>query len=129
MGCQVFQVACPGLAEAIEHADSQAMSTAIARAVAETPPQCRSVVLGCTQYPLVEDLIAQSLPRTCSVLHSASAVARQTLRRIGLHPLAHDGSSQIRLTVMESGHHSALPKVALSYRSGRELFARTARRI
>jgi glutamate racemase len=79
-GVKVTEVACPGLADAIEAADRDAIDAAIGAAAFLTPPEVRSVVLGCTQYELAMDRIRSVLPRIR--LHgSAAAVAAQALRR------------------------------------------------
>ncbi len=86
-GAHVTEVACPGLAAAIESADADAIADAIEAAAALTPPDARAVVLGCTQYELAMDRIRGVLPRVR--LHgSASAVAAQAIRRMAARPLA-----------------------------------------
>lgn len=61
-GTPVARVACPGLAEAIDHGDKDAATAAIAAAAERTPADCDSVVLGCTHYPLVAPQILERLP-------------------------------------------------------------------
>ncbi|HUK72170.1 MAG TPA: aspartate/glutamate racemase family protein [Streptosporangiaceae bacterium] len=86
-GAHVTEVACPGLAAAIECADAGAISDAIEAAGAFTPPDTRAVVLGCTQYELAMDRIRGVLPRVH--LHgSAPAVAAQAIRRLAARPPA-----------------------------------------
>lgn len=64
----VTEVACPGLADAVEHGDDAAIDEAIADAAARTPAGTAAIVLGCTHYELVADRIrtavAPSRPRT-----------------------------------------------------------------
>ncbi|XES01096.1 aspartate/glutamate racemase family protein [Streptomyces sp. S1D4-11] len=62
-GTPVARVACPGLAEAIDHGDKDAATAAIASAAERTPADCDSVVLGCTHYPLVAPQILERLLR------------------------------------------------------------------
>ncbi|KOV70477.1 glutamate racemase [Streptomyces sp. AS58] len=108
-GVRVTEVPCPGLAEAVEHADEAAVA-----------------VLGCTHYELVAERIRAALQRPGApalVLHgSAGAVAAQALRRIGSRPdpAAEAGGS---LTVLLSGREGALPGPALMYAEGRLLSA------
>ncbi|MDX3772072.1 aspartate/glutamate racemase family protein [Streptomyces sp. AK08-01B] len=47
-GRPVARVACPGLAEAIDHGDMAAATEAIADEAERTPQNCDTVVLGCT---------------------------------------------------------------------------------
>lgn len=71
------------LADAIEHRDTARIEAAVADAARRTG-DVPAVVLGCTHYPLAAETIARQLPEGTVLLDSAEAVARQTLRRIGL---------------------------------------------
>jgi glutamate racemase len=134
-GVRVTEVACPGLADAIEAADKEAITAAVAAAASLTPPDARAVVLGCTQYELATDRIRGVLPRLR--LHgSAAAVAAQAIRRTPSRldasadpgpaasaskgPLpAHDGRPELH--VLLSGTPGELPEAALAYAEGRLL--------
>ncbi|MGW7053660.1 glutamate racemase [Streptomyces sp. NPDC054887] len=123
-GAAVTEVPCPGLADAVQHADEQAVDRAIAAAAALTPRDVRTVVLGCTHYELVVERIRAAvqppgLPRV-ALLGSAEAVAAQALRRIGAPP-APAAAPGATLTVLLSGRDSALPAAALAYAEGRLL--------
>ena len=121
---QAAPVACPGLADAVEHAAADAAADAVARAAARTPEAVGSVVLGCTHYPLVGDLIARALPPGVVLFDSSRAVAGQTLRRLGL---AEDpGRDPGRLDVLLSGQEGALPAAARHYAVGAALADATA---
>ena len=78
---QVIPVACPGLADAIDAGDAEAVAAAVADAAARTPGDCEAVVLGCTEYELAAGLIRQAVPGAVT-FGSAGAVAAQALRRI-----------------------------------------------
>lgn len=122
----VTEVACPGLAEAVQHADERAVDAAIAAAAALTPPDVRAVVLGCTHYELVAERIRAAVQRPGLpplVLHgSAGAVAAQALRRIGARPGA-DTDAAPSVTVLLGGRETELPAPALTYEEGRLLRA------
>ena len=77
----VTPVACPGLADAVDAGDQSATAAAVAVAASRTPPGCEAVVLGCTEYELVAELIAAAVPEAVT-FGSADAVAAQALRRI-----------------------------------------------
>lgn len=77
----VTPVACPGLADAVDAGDLAATAAAVATAAARTPAGCEAVVLGCTEYELVADQIAEAVPGAVT-FGSAAAVAAQALRRI-----------------------------------------------
>ncbi|MEU8530015.1 MULTISPECIES: glutamate racemase [Streptomyces] len=130
-GVEVTEVPCPGLADAVETADAAAVGRAVAAAAALTPDDVRAVVLGCTHYELVADLIRAAVRpagRTPAglpplVLHgSAGAVAAQALRRVGAEP-APERAFTGGLTVLQSGRVSDLPEAALAYPEGRLLGA------
>ncbi|MEU8567180.1 aspartate/glutamate racemase family protein [Streptomyces pathocidini] len=125
-GVAVTEVPCPGLADAVQHADEAAIDAAIAAAAALTPPDVRAVVLGCTHYELVAERIRAAVQRPGRppvALHgSAGAVAAQALRRIGDRPAPAAPSAE-ELTVILSGREAALPATALLYAEGRALAA------
>jgi glutamate racemase len=95
-GAEVTQVACPGLATAVDAGDADAIDAAIADAASRTPPDCGAVVLGCTEYELAAELIAPAVPGAL-LFGSAIAVAAQALRRAALTPpdLASAGRSAL----------------------------------
>ncbi|MFE6780080.1 glutamate racemase [Streptomyces sp. NPDC057702] len=120
----VTEVPCPGLADAVQHADDQAIDAAIAVAAQLTPPGVRAVVLGCTHYELLADRIRAAVQARAAtpvtLFGSADAVAAQALRRIGAQP-APDAAPTGTLTVLLSGRESALPAEALAYPEGAQL--------
>ncbi|WP_445399249.1 glutamate racemase [Streptomyces sp. LE64] len=139
-GAEVTAVPCPGLADAIESADADAVARAVAAAADRTPDGVGAVVLGCTHYELVAEQVRTALARRAEVaagpvtapaspgrpallLHgSAGAVAAQALRRIGAAPdptAAPVGS----VTVLHGGRPGRLTERALSYPEGRLLAA------
>ncbi|MET7368231.1 aspartate/glutamate racemase family protein [Streptomyces sp. NPDC005566] len=117
----VTEVPCPGLADAVQHADEAGIDRAVAAAAALTPPGVTDVVLGCTHYELVAERIRAAvqqpgLPQV--VLHgSAEAVATQALRRIGSEP-APSAEPVGTLAVLLGGHAADLPETALAYAEG-----------
>lgn len=125
-GVSVTEVPCPGLAEAVEHADEAAIDAAVAAAAALTPDDVTTVVLGCTHYELVSDRIRAAVQRPGFpplVLHgSAGAVAAQALRRLAEQPVPR-ATADGTLTVLLSGREGTLPAPALAYEEGRLLQA------
>ncbi|MFI5863488.1 glutamate racemase [Streptomyces sp. NPDC051546] len=128
-GARVTEVPCPGLADAVEAGDEDAVVRAVAAAAALTPADVTDVVLGCTHYELVEAPIRAALDRRTGggayVFHgSAEPVAVQALRRLGARPepgLPYTGG----LTVLLSGRPGTLPAAALGYAEGRLLTGRS----
>ncbi|MEW1658035.1 aspartate/glutamate racemase family protein [Streptomyces sp. NPDC093707] len=123
-GVAVTGVPCPGLADAVEQADEEAIDAAVAAAARLTPRDIRSVVLGCTHYELVAERIRAALqqPGTPSLVlyGSADAVAAQALRRIGAEP-APAAAPTGTLGVLLSGRPGTLPDPVLAYEEGRLL--------
>ncbi|MGW7258317.1 glutamate racemase [Streptomyces sp. NPDC054834] len=130
-GVDVAEVPCPGLADAVHHADDAAIDAAVAAAAARTPDDITTLVLGCTNYELVAGRIraaVQKPGRAPLILHgTAGAVVAQALRRIGELP-APDAPAGGSLTALLSGREAELPDTALSYEEGRLLAAATAAR-
>ncbi|MFF8594232.1 glutamate racemase [Streptomyces sp. NPDC015220] len=125
-GVDVTEVPCPGLADAVHHADEAAVEAAIAAAAARTPDDVTTLVMGCTNYELVAERIRAAVQRPGRlplILHgSAGAVAAQALRRIGAEP-APEAAPGSGLTVLLSGRQAELPGTALAYAEGRFLQA------
>ncbi|GHH71742.1 glutamate racemase [Streptomyces sulfonofaciens] len=116
----VVQVSCPGLAEAVDSGDAGAVDAAVAEAADRTPAHCRSVVLGCTHYPLVADRIRRVLPPETRLFDTSQAVARQTLRRLRNTARAVPGGGG-GVRVLLSGEEGALPPAARAYPLGSAL--------
>jgi glutamate racemase len=130
----VTEVACPGLADAIDAGDGDATQAAVTAAAARTPAECGAVVLGCTEYELAADQIGAALPGA-ALFGSAAAVAAQALRRAAadeqypdaaMAPADESGARprparQGMLRVLLSGRPGALPSAALRYPAGRLL--------
>lgn len=116
---QAEAVPCPGLATAVERADPAAVRTAVALAAARTPDRCRSIVLGCTHYPLVVDTIRAALPPGTGLHDSSRAVAGQTLRRLGLPEDPAGAPGEVRVFV--GADRAAMPAPARTYAVGAAL--------
>ncbi|MGW2254167.1 glutamate racemase [Kitasatospora sp. NPDC001660] len=121
----VTEVACPGLADAVEHGDDDAITAAIADAAARTPAGTSAIVLGCTHYELVADRIRAAVAATAApdlAFHgSADAVAAQALRRVADPDRSGTGTT----TVLHAGVPAALPPAATLYSESRTLVAPT----
>ncbi|MEW1860390.1 aspartate/glutamate racemase family protein [Streptomyces sp. NBC_00669] len=110
-GARITEVPCPGLADAVQNADTDAIDAAVAAAAALTPSGVSAVVLGCTHYELVVDRISAAVPGA-ELYGSADAVAAQALRRVADTP----GGGTVE--VILSGRSAPLPAAALTYPQG-----------
>ena len=124
---ETYAVAALGLAEAIESGDADAVDACIAYAASQTPAGVRSLVLGCTHYGLVVDRIVAALGDGVTIHDSPVAVARQTLRRLGLEP-APDAPEAGVEAVLLSGRPGALPASWGVYPAGERLLRGAAGR-
>jgi glutamate racemase len=122
---ETYAVAALGLAEAIEDGDLHRVDECIAYAASQTPAGVRSLVLGCTHYGLVVDRIVAALGDGVVVHDSPVAVARQTLRRIGIEadPSAPEAGVE---AVLLSGRPAPMPSSWRAYPAGRRLLAASA---
>ena len=84
-GIQVYQQPCPGLAEQVEKGELNSPETRALLQTYLTPMQQAGVdtlVLGCTHYPFLRDLIVEIMGYEVSIIDAGEAVARQTMRRL-----------------------------------------------
>ena len=129
---ETHSIAALGLAEAIEQGDPHAIDRTIAAAVAASPGNVSALVLGCTHYGLVGDRIAEAWSRRTgadvTIFDSPVAVARQTLRRLGLEPDEQAAPSATAPTVLLSGRPGHLPERLAAYPPGARLLGRLAPR-
>ena len=84
-GVQVLVQPCPGLAEQIEAGElasdeTRALVTTLVRPLLEKSAD--TLVLGCTHYPFVRDLIAEVAGPAVTIIDPATAVARELRRRL-----------------------------------------------
>ena len=84
-GVQVLVQACPGLAEQIEAGElasdeTRALVTTLVRPLLEKSAD--TLVLGCTHYPFVRDVIADVAGPSVTIIDPAVAVARELRRRL-----------------------------------------------
>ncbi len=119
---QVTPVACPGLADAVDAGNEDAIAAAVAAAAAMSPDNCEAVVLGCTEYELAASWIGRAVPGAVT-LGSAAAVAAQALRRAaaGSGSAPADGDQIGTVRVLLSGRPAGLPEAATRYPEGRLL--------
>ncbi|MFC1412673.1 glutamate racemase [Streptacidiphilus sp. N1-12] len=136
-GVEVTEIPCPGLADAVEHADEEAIAKAVTVAAERTPAGVRTLVLGCTHYELLHAPIRAALgevldigpggagrpvdPGSVGFYGSAGAVAGQAIRRASPEAVASTGGGT--LLVLRSGRVEELPPAALHYPEGRALSA------
>ena len=85
---EVFGQACHGLVDAIEAGDTATATDLVNRHVAELLaklPEPQAAVLGCTHYPIVEDLFRAALPDSTRMISQPDLVAMATKDYIRRH--------------------------------------------
>ena len=88
----VISQVCPDLAGAIENgATRDELDTLVGHYVSQMQKQAGEkiphwAILGCTHYPLVEELFAKHLPASCRVLSQPTIVARALGHYLRAHP-------------------------------------------
>jgi glutamate racemase len=84
--CQFVVQACPGLVEIVEHMDlnGQAAQELVEQYVLSLLGKgADTIVLGCTHYPFLLELIEGVAGDQVTVIDTGQAVARETSRRLG----------------------------------------------
>jgi len=85
-GVEVVTQACHGLVECVERGDLEAPETRelVQRYVGPLLAQgADTIVLGCTHYPFLRQLIEQEVGEGVTIIDTGAAVARQLQRRLG----------------------------------------------
>jgi glutamate racemase len=118
-----FLQPCDGLADAIEAlsgtgdaTNSIAIGSACTRAIGpfgSKPGEIDTLVLGCTHYPLVADILQALVGEAVQLIDTGAPVARQTRRRLAAgHLLAPERSGQGGVKLFATGDTTALQAAA-----------------
>ena len=114
-GCTFHLMPCPGLADQIEHGELDSPATlALVRSFVMPllAQDVDTLVLGCTHYPFVRDLIERLCgDRAITIIDTASAVARQLQRLLQSHGLTCDAGAQGSVQACTSGSTERLSGV------------------
>jgi len=105
----ILRQACPGLADAIDLGDDDAINARLDEAC-ETLRRAGvdTVVLGCTHYPLVADRVATRLGPTIKLVDTADAVSR----RVAALLAPERGQSTAAIHLLATGDAAALTRAA-----------------
>ncbi len=97
---ELFEQSCPGLVEQIENGEMHSESTREMLEMWLSPMRDNSVdtiVLGCTHYPLVSELIKTVMQRDLNLIHTGEAIAKRLLSLGQKKGYANDGDLTISL--------------------------------
>ena len=111
-GASILRQPCPGLADAIDRGDDDAIDARLDEACAALRhAHVDTVVLGCTHYPLVADRVAARLGAAVTLIDTADAVSRRVGSLLPAHGAqGNDGSASIDL--LATGEPEVLTKAA-----------------
>jgi glutamate racemase len=128
---RVVQQACPDLAGAIEHdapaAEIERLVKEAARdLLAATGATPHKAILGCTHFPLVEDLFRKSLPESCRILSQPEVVADSLDDYLERKPWFMSPSSGRRVTLMTTGDPAGIARTARVFWPDAPAFERVA---
>lgn len=91
----IYLVACPGLANAIEDNDQERIEEILKDTFREyKDKEIDSIVLGCTHYPFIKEEILKEMPGV-SLLDGSRGVAMEVKRQLENNGLLSDKSSRI----------------------------------
>jgi glutamate racemase len=94
-GIDLVEVACPGLADAIQRGESYD-ETMVARVSAHCAPLRESgvdtVILGCTHYPLIRGMLQRELGRDVALVSAAEELAEEVAATLARKRIARDHS-------------------------------------
>jgi glutamate racemase len=108
-GVTIHRQPCPGLADAIERGDHDAVRDLAQRGAAPLREAgCDIVVLGCTHYPFAAPQVAAALGPGVTLVDPAEAVARRAASLLG----AHDRGRRGRIELWATGETDALAAFA-----------------
>lgn len=114
-GVRVLPQACVGLADQVEKGETNSLATAamLRRYVLPLIDQgADTLVLGCTHYPFVQELIAEIVAhergQSVHIVDTGEAVARQLTRQLAQHDLLRTVNQAGTVTAFTTGSETAL---------------------
>ncbi|MDR2732340.1 MAG: glutamate racemase, partial [Fibromonadaceae bacterium] len=87
----VEQEPCPMLVPLVEkgllnHPATEMFVREYTQKILEREPRIDTLVLGCTHYPLLQELFIKALPKNVKIVSQGSIVAKKTLEYLAKHP-------------------------------------------
>jgi len=108
-GLHVITQPCPGLVEAIESRNTLQTKALLHQYIQPLKHrQVDVIVLGCTHYPLVRQLIADIAGEDIRLIDTGSAVAQHTARQLTQHRLLNPQPAQGRFSATSTSDNDAL---------------------
>jgi len=87
----VEQQACPMLVPLVEnglinHPATEMFIREYAQKILEKEPRIDSLALGCTHYPLLQDIFIKILPKSVKIISQSSIIVQKTIEYLANHP-------------------------------------------
>jgi len=111
---ELFEQACPGLVEQIEKGETESIQT---REMLETwlkpmrKENVDTIVLGCTHYPLVGDVITDVMQCDVTLIHTGKAIAQHLLLLGSKKGHLNEGDLPISIYVTGDIEHESINKI------------------
>lgn len=98
-GMQIVTIPVPALAELVEqgHRDDEQIEALLRPALEPYAEKLDAVVLGCTHYPFVANVISRILGRKTAILDGGAGTARETRRRLEAADLLYEGPGLVQM--------------------------------
>jgi len=96
----LFEQACPGLVEQIENGETHTLKTKEMLEAWLHPMRengVDTIVLGCTHYPLVSEVIEHVMQRRLNLIHTGEAIAKRLLSLS--HENGHNNEGDLKITL------------------------------
>ena len=108
----ILRQPCPGLADAIDRGDNEAIDARLDEACAALhQADVDTVVLGCTHYPLVADRVAARLGTSVTLIDTADAVSRRVASLLPVN-VPRAGGMPAPIDLLATGEPEVLTRAA-----------------
>ena len=108
----ILRQPCPGLADAIDRGDDDAIDACLDEACASLRrADVDTVVLGCTHYPLVASRVASRLAPSVTLIDTADAVSRRVTSLLPAHR-THKSGMPTQIELLATGEPDVLTRTA-----------------
>ncbi|MBU1084747.1 MAG: glutamate racemase [Candidatus Beckwithbacteria bacterium] len=109
---KVVGLACPGLVEAIETGNKQKITLKLKKILKKIQDSYSALVLGCTHYILIKDLIKKLAAPSTIIIEPSKAIANQTKKILGDNNLLSNIPSRDGMLLLTTGDPKKVSQVA-----------------
>ncbi|MEA3354909.1 MAG: glutamate racemase [Patescibacteria group bacterium] len=109
---QVKVYPCPGLVEIIESGNKQKIITKIKQILSNIKISYSTLVLGCTHYILIKDIIKKLTPLKTIIIEPSKAIAKQTKKILANNNLLSNIPSRDGMLLLTTGDSKKATQIA-----------------